>query len=243
MTEDGLLIGTPGYLAPEVIAGGRAGPDADRYALAAVAFAVLTGRPPFRADRPEAPLRPRPPARPAGAPCARACRASVDAVLARGLAKRPEDRPRSGAALAGALVPRRPAPAGDRTVALAGRAAALAAAAGHASSPPPASRPAASRWPAAPTVAPARPAAARARAAATAPDVRVRRRGPARAPRQPTTSPASAPSPTPPPPTSATLRVAAAPGRRVGPARPPPRRWRAGMWTEPLDVDGPPGRR
>ena len=119
MTEDGLLIGTPGYLAPEVIAGGRAGPDADRYALAAVAFAVLTGRPPFRADRPEALLYahvhrpvPRASALREGLPC------EVDAVLARGLAKRPEDRPRSGAALAGALV-RALGPAGDRTVALA----------------------------------------------------------------------------------------------------------------------------
>ena len=107
MTEDGLLIGTPGYLAPEVIAGGRAGPDADRYALAAVAFAVLTGRPPFRADRPEALLYahlhrpvPRASALREGLP------RDVDAVLARGLAKRPEDRPRSGAALAGALAAR-----------------------------------------------------------------------------------------------------------------------------------------
>jgi serine/threonine-protein kinase len=104
MTEDGLLIGTAGYLAPEVIAGGRAGPEADRYALAAVAFEVVTGRPPFTGDRPEALLyahvhRPVPRAgalRP-GLP------RDVDAVLARGLAKRPEDRPRSGAALAGAL--------------------------------------------------------------------------------------------------------------------------------------------
>ena len=119
MTEDGLLIGTPGYLAPEVIAGGRAGPDADRYALAGVAFAVLTGRPPFRADRTEALLYahlhrpvPRASALREGLP------RDVDAILARGLAKRPEDRPRSGAALAGALL-RVMGPAGDRTVPLA----------------------------------------------------------------------------------------------------------------------------
>jgi serine/threonine-protein kinase len=119
MTEDGLLIGTAGYLAPEVIAGGRAGPEADRYALAAVAFAALTGRPPFEGDRPEALLyahlhRPVPRAsalRP-GLP------RDVDAVLARGLAKRPEDRPHSGAALAGALQ-RALGPEDGRTVPLA----------------------------------------------------------------------------------------------------------------------------
>ena len=49
-TGDGLLIGTAGYLAPEVISGAPAGPAADRYALAAVAFRTLAGRPPFEAD-------------------------------------------------------------------------------------------------------------------------------------------------------------------------------------------------
>ncbi|HTI32594.1 MAG TPA: serine/threonine-protein kinase [Miltoncostaea sp.] len=119
MTEDGLLIGTAGFLAPEVIAGGRAGPGADRYALAAVAFVVLTGRPPFTGDRPEALLyahlhRPVPRAsdlRP-GLP------REVDAILARGLAKRPEDRPGSGAARAGALA-RALGPGDARTVPLA----------------------------------------------------------------------------------------------------------------------------
>ncbi|MEQ9093480.1 MAG: serine/threonine-protein kinase [Miltoncostaeaceae bacterium] len=48
-TGEGLLVGTAAYLAPEVIAGGRAGPEADRYSLAAVAYHALTGRPPFQA--------------------------------------------------------------------------------------------------------------------------------------------------------------------------------------------------
>ncbi|HTI34717.1 MAG TPA: serine/threonine-protein kinase [Miltoncostaea sp.] len=114
MTEDGLLIGTAGYLAPEVISGGRAGPAADRYALAAVAFRVLTGQRPFTADRPEALLYahlhkpvPRASALRPGLP------REVDAILARGMAKHPDDRPRSGAALAGALARAlRPAEAG-----------------------------------------------------------------------------------------------------------------------------------
>ena len=50
MTAEGLLVGTAGFLAPEVIEGRPAGPASDRYALAAVAFEALTGRPPFRAD-------------------------------------------------------------------------------------------------------------------------------------------------------------------------------------------------
>ena len=67
MTADGLLVGTAGYLAPEVIEGRPAGPAADRYALAAVAFEALTGRPPFRGRRRAGPaLRPRQPPRAAG---------------------------------------------------------------------------------------------------------------------------------------------------------------------------------
>lgn len=131
-TRDGILVGTAGYLAPEVIAGGRAGPESDRYALAAVAYHVLTGRVPFdapdvagvlyghlhRDPPPVAAVRP-------GSPSA------LDAAFASGLAKRPGRRPPTAGALidsiAAALVSRggatrilpvpagmRPAPAADR---------------------------------------------------------------------------------------------------------------------------------
>ena len=50
VTADGLLVGTAGYLAPEVIAGARASAASDRYGLAAVAFQALAGRPAFEAD-------------------------------------------------------------------------------------------------------------------------------------------------------------------------------------------------
>ena len=43
MTAEGLLVGTAGFLAPEVIEGRPAGPASDRYALAAVAFEALDG--------------------------------------------------------------------------------------------------------------------------------------------------------------------------------------------------------
>jgi len=44
------VFGTPGYLAPEVIRGESAGPASDIYALGAVAYTLLAGRPPFVAE-------------------------------------------------------------------------------------------------------------------------------------------------------------------------------------------------
>ena len=43
-------IGTPAYLAPEVVAGRPPTPAADVYALGVTAYELLAGRPPFRAD-------------------------------------------------------------------------------------------------------------------------------------------------------------------------------------------------
>jgi hypothetical protein len=89
-----LAVGTPGYMAPEQARPGDAPLDAraDVYALGAVLHHLLTGVPP-KQDEPPPPVRSLRPEVPA----------PVEAVVARALATRPEDRYRSAAALADAL--------------------------------------------------------------------------------------------------------------------------------------------
>jgi serine/threonine-protein kinase len=54
LTMTGTVLGTAGYLSPEQAQGERATPASDRYALAVVAFELLTGARPFEADSPTA---------------------------------------------------------------------------------------------------------------------------------------------------------------------------------------------
>jgi eukaryotic-like serine/threonine-protein kinase len=51
-TATGVLLGSPAYMAPEQVRGGRIGPAADIYALGVVLFEVVTGRLPFGGDSP-----------------------------------------------------------------------------------------------------------------------------------------------------------------------------------------------
>ena len=104
ITQTGQVLGTAAYLSPEQAMGEPSTPASDRYALAVVAFELLTGSKPFEAENfaaqarahvddepPDASLRdpdlPR----------------AVDGVLARGMAKEPADRWESGAAFVRAL--------------------------------------------------------------------------------------------------------------------------------------------
>lgn len=54
LTMAGTVLGTAGYLSPEQARGERAGPASDRYALAIVAWELLTGKRPFESESPTA---------------------------------------------------------------------------------------------------------------------------------------------------------------------------------------------
>jgi serine/threonine protein kinase len=104
LTRTGLMMGTPGFLAPEQIHGQPPGPRSDLYALGCVIFEALTGQRPFRADSDVAmhyahANSPRPVA---SAVCPELGR-RFDAFFARALAVDPEQRFPSARALADAL--------------------------------------------------------------------------------------------------------------------------------------------
>jgi eukaryotic-like serine/threonine-protein kinase len=113
LTVSGEVLGTAAYLAPERALGQPATEASDRYALAVAAFELLVGQRPFTAEHfaaqarqhveeppPDASLR-----NPALPP-------ALDAVLTRGMAKRPEERYPSSLdftdAIEGALAPAMP---------------------------------------------------------------------------------------------------------------------------------------
>jgi serine/threonine-protein kinase len=50
LTLDGMIVGTPTYMAPEAFAAGEVSPAADVYSLGATFYFALTGQPPFDGD-------------------------------------------------------------------------------------------------------------------------------------------------------------------------------------------------
>jgi tetratricopeptide (TPR) repeat protein len=104
ITQTGQVLGTAAYLAPEQALGEAATPASDRYALAVVAFELLTGSKPFTAEsfaaQARAHVEDEPPLaseRDIDVP------AAADRVLQRGLAKDPDDRWESADAMVRAL--------------------------------------------------------------------------------------------------------------------------------------------
>ncbi len=103
-TKTGIVLGTPSYMSPEQLAGKNVTGRSDLFSLGVTLYQLLAGQLPFRADsmatlmykianEPHTPLR-------AVRPELPAC---VEAVVDRALAKEPDERFDSGAALALAL--------------------------------------------------------------------------------------------------------------------------------------------
>ena len=104
ITQDGLLAGTPHYMSPEQANQHPIDPRSDIYALGAVGYHLLTGRPPFDGDNPLAVLIAH--ARDEAVPPSQLrpdIPADLEAVLMRCLAKEPAERYPDARSLARAL--------------------------------------------------------------------------------------------------------------------------------------------
>ena len=98
LTQTGQVLGTAAYISPEQARGQAATDASDRYALAVVAFELLTGRRPFTADHPAAQARAHVEDRvPSASAAATGLPPRVDRVLATGMAKDPAQRPATAA--------------------------------------------------------------------------------------------------------------------------------------------------
>ncbi len=111
LTGQGMLLGTPGYLAPERVTGQPATPRSDLYSVGVLLYEALSGRPPFEGDSPVAlikaitesepvPLVERRPDAPA----------RLAQAVARAMAKEPAARFASAAEMSSALADEAPAP-------------------------------------------------------------------------------------------------------------------------------------
>jgi len=105
MTQTGLSLGTPQYMAPEQAMGDKSvDARADVYALGAVAYEMLAGEPPFTGPSAQAIVAKVITEKPAPLTRVRdSVPANVDAAIAQALSKLPADRPSSARELAAAL--------------------------------------------------------------------------------------------------------------------------------------------
>ncbi|MCC7055316.1 MAG: protein kinase [Gemmatimonadaceae bacterium] len=103
-TRAGVAVGTPSYMAPEQLRGEDVDGRTDLYAAGALLFELLTGRVAFQADSDYALMMQQlhePP--PAPSSVQRSVPRSVDAVVARAMAKRPAQRYESASGFMAAL--------------------------------------------------------------------------------------------------------------------------------------------
>src|SRR5215212_6890500 len=93
MTTTGLIIGSCAYMSAERFSGGQVGPSADVYSLTCLLYECLTGRPPFETGDLRQLMTAHmfsPPPRPSI--MRRGINRAFDDVIARGMAKKPEER-------------------------------------------------------------------------------------------------------------------------------------------------------
>src|SRR3954468_22069493 len=93
MTSDGLMVGTPAYMAPEQVRGEEVDGRTDLYAVGVVFYRLLTGKLPFKAETAVAMIQSQLNAQPTPA---RQVRSELpdwlDTILVRALQKKPGDR-------------------------------------------------------------------------------------------------------------------------------------------------------
>ena len=92
LTATNMTVGTIAYTAPEQLMGEDVDGRADQYALAATAYHLLTGKPPFRDSNPAVLISHHLNTKPAALADTRPDLAALDPVLATALAKNPNDR-------------------------------------------------------------------------------------------------------------------------------------------------------
>jgi len=92
ITEEDMAVGTVAYAAPEQLTGQTLDGRVDQYALAATAFHLLTGAPPFDSSNRAVVVGDHLHTAPPRLSSRRAELAHLDAVMAKALAKRPDDR-------------------------------------------------------------------------------------------------------------------------------------------------------
>ena len=92
LTETNMTVGTVSYAAPEQLMGARLDGRADQYALAATAFHLLTGSPPFQHSNPAVVISQHLSASPPAIGAHRPELSAVDPVFAKAMSKDPKDR-------------------------------------------------------------------------------------------------------------------------------------------------------